>query len=97
MRAQRVFLAAQLAQANHPDQSLHLRYSNIGYGNKLRIDLKASFTPATARQPFTSRRHEPYPSCRAAGVHENGRSYIITLNDTRYELVTSALREILER
>lgn len=45
-------------QIPHPVQSLHPRYSNIGYGNKLRIDLEASFTPATAGQPFTSRLHE---------------------------------------
>lgn len=39
---------ATRAQANHPGLSLPPRYSNIGYGNKLRIDLEAGFTPATA-------------------------------------------------
>lgn len=85
------------------------QYFNIGYGDKLRIDLEKRLSsslslplsltpappspPARAEQPFGSRRHENLP-LRAAGVHVNGRGRIITLNDTRREHVTSALRAI---
>lgn len=96
------------SKANYLSQSLHPRYFNIGYGNKLRIDLEAGFTlriPAQPRLP-PSPLHQGSPSprdstlprpCRDGCIHVNRRSHIITLNDTRYEHVTSTLRKILER
>lgn len=117
-----------------PIPSSYPRYFNIGYGNKLRIDVKAaSLAPcsgSTARKPlplvpscvpvleqclfFTLALSlslslplsftlysilppfsPPPPSfCLVRDVHVNRRGNIITLNDTRYEHVTSALHEI---
>lgn len=89
------------SQANHLNQSLHPRYFNIGYGNKLRIDLEAYVStrvpraralPPLSMQPFTSTRHEnsllsfsPVAYSVLVLVHVNRRDHIITLNDTRYE------------